>query len=125
MARADDPMITGTELDEVVRATTLDNAAGPHDAIVIGTGAAGGLAALLLAEAGLRVLALETGGRRPARRSALRRLSSALVRELAHPRSLRVLPPAVIPKARAVLKLVGRWRQPIQALCYARPGGIR
>ena len=37
---------------------------GGYDALVIGAGAAGGLAALLLAEAGLRVLVLEAGSAR-------------------------------------------------------------
>jgi choline dehydrogenase-like flavoprotein len=41
--------------------TAVVHASDPHDAVVIGTGAAGGLAALLLIEAGLRVLVLEAG----------------------------------------------------------------
>ena len=50
-------------LYNVLRATTLDElrAASPHDAVVIGAGAAGGLAAMLLAESGLRVLVLDAG----------------------------------------------------------------
>ena len=65
---------------------------GGYDALVIGAGAAGGLAALLLAEAGLRVLVLEAGSTRtpPDSRSF-------------HPGTLKVL----------------RRRQPIQSRCYA------
>ena len=68
--------------------------AGGYDALVIGAGAAGELAALLLAEAGLQVLVLEAG---PARRSPDKR--SFLHGSVA----LKVL----------------RRRQPIQSRCYA------
>ena len=67
--------------------------AGAYDAIVIGTGAAGGLAALLLTEAGLRVLVLEAGCRSPA-----------------DSRSIRW--------GRVALEMFRR-RQPIQSRCYA------
>src|SRR6516162_9361538 len=53
-------------LAAVLRATTPEvlRAASTHEAVVIGAGAAGGLAALLLTEAGLRVLVLEAGSAR-------------------------------------------------------------
>ena len=69
----------GPALDAALRATTLEalRATSAYDALVIGAGAAGGLAALLLAEAGLRVLVLEAG---PARPSRLRRWEPAALK---------------------------------------------
>ena len=53
----------GPALAAALRATTPEvlRTANAYDALVIGAGAAGGLAALLLAEAGVRVLVLEAG----------------------------------------------------------------
>jgi len=53
----------GLGLSAALSATTPEVLAssGAYDALVIGAGAAGGLAALLLVEAGLRVLVLEAG----------------------------------------------------------------
>jgi choline dehydrogenase-like flavoprotein len=64
-------MRIGPALAAVLRTTTIDEsqAAGAQDAIVVGAGAAGGLAALLLAEAGLRVLLLDAGWPGSAQRS--------------------------------------------------------
>lgn len=62
----------GPALAAALRATTPEvlRTANAYDALVIGAGAAGGLAALLLAEAGLRVLVLEAGrARAPGSRS--------------------------------------------------------
>ena len=86
----------GPALAAALRATTPEvlRAAGVYDALVIGAGAAGGLATLLLAEAGLRVLVLEAGRARPPINSYSRRLE---------PGALEVL----------------RQRQPIQSCCYA------
>jgi choline dehydrogenase-like flavoprotein len=86
----------GPALAAALRATTPEGlrAPGAYDALVIGAGAAGGLAALLLAEAGLRVLVLEAGLARPpiGSRSPL----------------LGPLPLGVL-----------QWLQPIQSRCYA------
>ena len=85
----------GPALAAALRATTPEvmRAAGAYDALVIGAGAAGGLAALLLAEAGLRVLVLDAGLTRP---------------PVGSHSSLGPLPLDVL-----------RWLHPIQSRCYA------
>ena len=90
-----------------------------HDAIVIGGGAAGGLAALLLTEAGLNVLVLDAGWRRNVLEAPWSRTTGAWVGAFANPRALRILPPALIWKGRQALKKFGAVRQPIQSTCYA------
>jgi choline dehydrogenase-like flavoprotein len=110
------------ELPAVLRATTVAalRRTNTHDAIIVGAGAAGGMAAMLLAESGLNVLVLDAGPSRAAfLRAPLRRLAS-LVPQLAAKVGGR-LPPALIPAAAEALKLLGRWRQPVQSQCYAWP----
>jgi len=116
MDRSVDPTLAA-----VLRATTIKalRAAGTHDAIVVGAGAAGGLAALLLVEAGLRVLLLDAGLRRSTMSSLMRRFTGATVRQLSGPVGLSVLHPALIDKARGALRIAGRLRQPVQSRCYA------
>jgi choline dehydrogenase-like flavoprotein len=111
----------GPALADVLSTTNLGALRGPsaNDAIVVGAGASGGLAALLLAEAGLRVLVLDAGAPRSRMRAPMRRMAGALARRLADPASLSLLPPVLIPKGRAMLRLLGRWRQPVQSRCYA------
>src|SRR5262245_23347160 len=96
-------MPPGSALAAVLRATTLEvvRATGFYDALVVGAGATGGLAALLLAEAGLRVLVLDAG---PMRSPLSHRLIRGTIR--------RLLGPA------AYLAFRQR-RQPIQSRCYA------
>lgn len=107
----------GPALAAALRATTLESsmAAGAHDAVVVGAGAAGGLAALLLAEAGLRVLVLDAGW--PIRRSSGRRTIETIVRRLTDPATLRFVPPAAVPLARVALRGVGWLCQPVQSSC--------
>ena len=114
------PMASEPALSTVLRATTLEalQSADSHDAIIVGAGAAGGLAAMLLAESGLRVLVLDAGV--PAQsRAPLHRLAGNAVRRLSTPARLNLLPPTLIPKARTALRMLGRWRQPVQSQCYA------
>ena len=49
------------KLLDAIRATTVEVAGNPHsfDAVIVGSGAAGGLAAEILCEAGLQVLILD------------------------------------------------------------------
>jgi len=102
----------GHALQGAIHATTQESLKRPdaHDVIVVGAGAAGGLAALLLAEAGLRVLVLDAGW--PHEGSPL---INAIVRKLADPKNLRFVPPrfAILPKA--AIRGVGLLRQPVQS----------
>ena len=101
-------MYPGPALAAALRATTLETARTPgrYDALVIGGGAAGGLSALSLTEAGLRVLVLEAGAIRSPLRSFSRRLTRGLTR--------RILGPAA-------LAALDRRRHKIQTQCYAWP----
>src|SRR6266516_4244064 len=85
MAQSGDPLMgLDPALVAALRASTLQavRAKGAFDALVIGAGAAGGLAALLLAEAGLRVLVLDAGLPRSPIRSLSRRLARGTIRRL-------------------------------------------
>ncbi|MGY3411049.1 NADPH-dependent 2,4-dienoyl-CoA reductase/sulfur reductase-like enzyme [Bradyrhizobium sp. GM5.1] len=112
-------MRIGPALSGVLRTTTIEELRQPgaQDAIVIGGGAAGGLAALLLAEAGLRVLSLEAGWRDSPRTTGMRRAIASMSRRLADPATLRLLPPAVVPFGKMALRGLGMLRQPIQSRC--------
>jgi choline dehydrogenase-like flavoprotein len=112
-------MASEPALAAVLRATTLESSgADTHDAIIVGAGAAGGLAAMLLAQSGLRVLVLDAS--LPVHsRAPLQRLAGGLVRRLSTHEKLNFLPPTLIPKARTALRILGKWRQPIQSQCYA------
>ena len=118
-------MASESALSAVLQETTLDalGSGNDHDVIVVGAGAAGGLAAMLLAESGLRVLVLDAGPP-PASpwRAPVRLLTRGVVRRLSTPKGLSILPAALIPRARRALTLLGRTRQPIQSLCYAWEG---
>jgi choline dehydrogenase-like flavoprotein len=107
-------------LAEVVRATSLEKTlGGAYDAIVIGAGAAGGLAALLLCEASLRVLVLDAGVRRSFAEAPYSALLAAAVQRVATPETFARLPLPVSKLGRRALRLAGRWRQPVQSRCFA------
>jgi choline dehydrogenase-like flavoprotein len=100
-------MPAGPALTAALRATTLEIArAARHDVVVIGAGAAGGMAAMLLTEAGLRVLVLDAGVVRSPFGSFSRRVVRGLTR--------RVL-------GDSVLAAFDRRRHAIQTRCYAWP----
>src|SRR5262245_27721317 len=105
-------------LAKVQAATTLESRRGV-DAVVIGAGAAGGLAALHLTEAGLRVAVLDAGSGRMwpnAHPSTLSRMVNDAALRLAFGlRSTRMMPFRQV--GRAMLRAVGLIRQPIQSQC--------
>ena len=90
-----------------------------HDAIVVGAGAAGGLAAALLCERGLSVLLLDAGSKYPFWKKPLSKSVAATIGSVSDPRLARVLPPRLINAAMKVLRGVGRVRQPVQTECFA------
>lgn len=108
-------------LSDILTGSTLEavRAIKTHDVIVVGAGAAGGLAAMLAAEAGLRVLVLDAGMPKSPLRWPVRQLTGKMVRQLSGPTLIGLLGPTVLGKARGGLKLIAKWRQPIQSSCFA------
>lgn len=89
------------------------------DAIVVGSGAAGGMAALRLCEGGLNVLLLEAGLEQPFWSRPLTATFQLLTRTAANsPLALRIARP-VARLAQKALRAVGSLRQPIQTQCFA------
>ncbi|MFN7054674.1 GMC oxidoreductase [Hyphomonas sp.] len=92
---------------------------GRFDAIVVGAGATGGLAAALLCEKGLSVLLLDAGTRYPFWQKPLSKTLAAAIGTISDPRLAKVLPPRLIHAGTKVLRQAGRVRQPVQTECYA------
>src|SRR5579871_3591195 len=89
------------------------------EAIVVGGGAAGGLAASLLCDAGLKVLLLDAGYLPPVWQAPWRRITNFLVRSIANPALIKVIPWRIINLGREALRIAGRVRQPIQTQTFA------
>ena len=102
--------------------------ADPHyDAIIVGAGAAGGLAARILKDAGWKVLVLDAGWTPPFWRAPYRRSVAWMIGTLANPKAVRFLPQKLVWKGRQILKHLGRLRQPVQVNCFAwerQPAGF-
>lgn len=97
------------------------------DVIVVGTGAAGGVACHQLATAGLNVLALEAGWEPTSAHSRLRNPVSQLFAGISNSETLKGLPMDVISFGRRALKAAGKIRQPVQTKCFAwemSPGSL-
>jgi choline dehydrogenase-like flavoprotein len=92
---------------------------GGFDGIVVGAGAAGGLAAMLLTQAGLTVLVLDAGWHDGFWEAPLRRTISTVVGTIANPRLQTTLPPGVVNFGRRALRAAGKIHQPIQTKCFA------
>ncbi|WP_405401213.1 GMC oxidoreductase [Paracoccus sp. Ld10] len=86
------------------------------DAIIVGSGAAGGVAAAALCEAGLRVAVLEAGSGPVSR---VTKALTALARFLDRTQAESRLPPALARFGERVFRLLGRARQPVQSRCFA------
>ncbi|WP_098411060.1 GMC oxidoreductase [Thioclava sp. ES.031] len=110
-------------LDAAIAKTNLETVErrGAFDAIIVGAGAAGGLAAALLCEAGMKVLVLDAGYRPSLAEAPMRTLVSAAMRRIATPRMARLLPYRVMKRGEGFLRDLGRRRQPVQTQCYAWP----
>ena len=114
-------MIATEVVKGAISATSVDLARGRRtfDAIVVGAGAAGGVAAMSLTQSGLRVLVLDAGWTRAFHEAVYGKTVASVVPRVADPRWYRVLPPLAISYGRRALKLAGKVRQPVQTRCFA------
>jgi len=106
-------------LYKAIEAGEANAAGGVYDAIVVGGGAAGGLAASLLCEGGLKVLLLDAGYEAPFWRRPFRTTTASLIQAVADPRLLKVIPHRVVNVGRKALRTVGTIRQPVQTQCFS------
>lgn len=117
------------ELLETLRESSALDFSVPRtfDAIVVGTGAAGGVACRELVRSGLNVLALEAGWEATSPQSRLRDPVARLLAGISANEAFRGLPAGVISFGRKALKAVGKVRQPVQTKCFAwelSPGSL-
>ncbi|MFC0200642.1 GMC oxidoreductase [Paracoccus rhizosphaerae] len=89
------------------------------DAIVVGAGAAGGVAAARLCEAGLNVAIFEAGSAGTPQVNPVTRSLTALARFLDKVGAERRLPPKVARLGERVFRRLGRVRQPVQSGLFA------
>ena len=91
------------------------------DAVVVGAGASGGLAAQILCEAGLKVLVLDAGLPQSIWPRPLDWAICKTVRGVSRPSATRYIHPKVLWKAKRALQIAGGLRRPVQSACYAWP----
>jgi choline dehydrogenase-like flavoprotein len=106
-------------LQQALNTGEIEASGGVFDAIVVGAGAAGCLAAEQLCLAGSRVLLLDAAYTPPVWLAPWRRTTGALIKWAADPRLLTILPPRIVNAGRKVLRIAGQLRQPVQTECFA------
>lgn len=107
-------------LERAIRAgEAKDLSTQQFDAIVIGSGAAGGLASQLLCEGGKKVLLLEAGIAPSFLRRPWTSLLSAVTSRVATPELFARLPSGISDIGRKGLRAAGLLRQPVQSKCFA------
>jgi choline dehydrogenase-like flavoprotein len=97
------------------------------DAIVVGTGAAGGVACYELTRAGLKVLALEAGWEQNSPRAGVNKPAARVISGITGNSYFQALPPKMLSIGSKLLKGIGRIRQPVQTRCFAwllSPGSL-
>ncbi|MCM2504197.1 GMC family oxidoreductase [Aureimonas altamirensis] len=99
----------------------------PYDAIVVGSGAAGGVACHELTHAGLRVLVLEAGWEPTSPLAGVNAPSARLVASITNGLRQRAIPPVLNALGMKALSAFGKVRQPVQSRCFAwklSPGSL-
>jgi choline dehydrogenase-like flavoprotein len=92
-----------------------------YDAIVIGGGAAGGVACDRLTAQGLKVLLLDAGWTAGPVSGVINAGVAGLTHFIRQPAVSGAVPPPVMQLGHKALKAIGRLRQPVQSKCYAWP----
>ena len=113
------PKISKSIQEAIHRGPARDLSAQEFDAVVIGGGASGGLAALLLCEAGRKVLLLDAGPKPAFARRPWTNFISAVTKYAATPEMFARLPAFMSNFGRKALRAVGLVRQPVQSRCFA------